>query len=316
MNIILISKRWDSGRQYRLTRPMLGTAAAILLILLGAVFYAGLRIGDGPASIDDGKWSQQIAQQRTEIEEAKREVQEKIGALASRVGQMNAHVIRLNALGKRITEMANLSKGEFNFEQEPAQGGPEVDIDAPAAGAPDLTNMLDGLLQQIQDRERQLSVLENLIATRNLSHQIVPNGRPVAEGWISSYFGGRSDPFTGHQAHHKGIDFAGPAGATVVSVAAGVVIWAGERSGYGQLVEINHGNGYITRYGHNEKLLVKAGDKVEKGQTVSLLGSTGRSTGPHLHFEVLKNGVAVNPLRFVRRQDKPLQVTAPLKEAS
>lgn len=303
MNIILISKRWGSGRQYELTHPAtLALVAGVFLATLAGVFYAGMLIGGGSLLAGTGKWSRQLAEQRAEIDTARRHVQEQLGALASRVGQMNAHMIRLNALGRRLTEMANLSKGEFNFDQEPAQGGPENEADLSVPAAPELTGMLDRLLHQIEDRERQLTVLENLIATRNLNHQLVPNGRPVSEGWISSYFGSRSDPFTGHRAHHKGVDFAGPAGASVVAVASGVVTFAGERSGYGQLVEITHGNGYVTRYGHNQKLLVKVGDKVEKGQSVSLIGSTGRSTGPHLHFEVLKDGVAVNPMRFVGRQ--------------
>jgi murein DD-endopeptidase MepM/ murein hydrolase activator NlpD len=128
---------------------------------------------------------------------------------------------------------------------------------------------------------------------------VYPEGRPVQECWISSYFGRRADPFTGYSAVHKGLDFAGQAGDRVTSVAAGLVTYAGDRAGYGQMVEINHGNGLATRYCHNEKLLVKQGDMVRKGQDVALMGSTGHSTGPHLHFEVLKNGTQVDPLRFI-----------------
>jgi murein DD-endopeptidase MepM/ murein hydrolase activator NlpD len=164
-----------------------------------------------------------------------------------------------------------------------------------------MTAMLDDLTNQIRDRERQLSVLESLISTRNLSRQIVPDGRPVTQGWISSYFGYRADPFTGRNALHRGVDFAGPAGAQVVAVASGVVTYAKERFGYGKTVEINHGNGYVTRYAHNQRLLVTVGDTVQKGQAISLIGSTGRSTGPHLHFEVLKQGRPVDPMSFVRR---------------
>jgi murein DD-endopeptidase MepM/ murein hydrolase activator NlpD len=214
---------------------------------------------------------------------------------------MNAHVIRLDALGRRLTEMANLDKGEFNFESEPAVGGPEGLIESATVAAPDMTAMLDDLTNQIRDRERQLSVLESLISTRNLSRQIVPDGRPVMQGWISSYFGYRADPFTGRNALHRGVDFAGPAGAQVVAVASGVVTYSKDRFGYGKTVEINHGNGYVTRYAHNQRLLVTVGDTVQKGQPISLIGSTGRSTGPHLHFEVLKQGRPVDPMSFVRR---------------
>jgi murein DD-endopeptidase MepM/ murein hydrolase activator NlpD len=159
--------------------------------------------------------------------------------------------------------------------------------------------MVDDLQSQLSSREQQLGVLENLILTRELNKQVYPAGRPVEDGFISSYFGRRADPFTGYLAVHKGLDFAGPPGSKVSSVGAGLVTFAGERAGFGEMVEINHGNGLATRYCHNEKLLVKQGDMVSKGQEVALMGSTGHSTGPHLHFEVLKNGSQVDPLRFV-----------------
>jgi murein DD-endopeptidase MepM/ murein hydrolase activator NlpD len=159
--------------------------------------------------------------------------------------------------------------------------------------------MVDDLQSQLSSREQQLGVLENMILSRELNKQVYPEGRPVQEGWISSYFGRRADPFTGYSAMHKGLDFAGPEGSKIMTVAAGIVTYAGERAGFGQMIEINHGNGLATRYCHNEKLLVKQGDMVRKGQDVALMGSTGHSTGPHVHFEVLKNGVQVDPARFI-----------------
>ena len=159
--------------------------------------------------------------------------------------------------------------------------------------------MIDGLSRQMDDREVELGVLENLILSRNLNEQIKPKGRPVTDGWISSYFGSRSDPFTGYTAVHKGVDFAGRSGAQVIAVATGVVTWSRERFGYGKMVEINHGNGFVTRYAHNERNLVSVGETVQKGQPIALMGSTGRATGPNLHFEVLRNGRQVNPLQFV-----------------
>jgi len=214
---------------------------------------------------------------------------------------MSAHVIRLDALGRRLTEMAHLDKGEFNFDSPPAIGGPEGLVEGAVVASPELSSMLDDLSLQIKDRERQLSVLESMISTRNLSRQIVPGGRPVTQGWISSYFGQRTDPFSGRTAFHRGVDFAGPAGAQVVSVASGVVTYSKDRFGYGKTVEINHGNGYVTRYAHNQRVLVSVGDTVQKGDPIALIGSTGRSTGPHLHFEVLKQGRAVDPMSFVRQ---------------
>jgi murein DD-endopeptidase MepM/ murein hydrolase activator NlpD len=304
MNVIVFSKRLGRARQFELGRPVaLATTITLVVALLSGVLFAGVQLGrSGPFSptAQVGEWGSTLEAQHKQVLDAKRELQERLDALASRVGQMNAHVIRLDALGRRLTQMAHLDKGEFNFDSAPAVGGPEGPVEGALVGSADISSMLDGLSTQIKDRERQLSVLESLISTRNLSTQIVPGGRPVTQGWISSYFGQRTDPFTGHLAYHKGLDFAGPAGSQVVAVASGVVTYAKERFGYGKTVEINHGNGYVTRYAHNQRLLVTAGDTIQKGQAISLIGSTGRSTGPHLHFEVLKQGRPVDPMSFVR----------------
>ncbi len=305
MNVIVFSKRLGKARQFELNRPVAMTVTiALVTTILSGVLFAGVQLGRGGFGGDPveqvGHWGATLEEQRQQVVSARRELQERLDAIASRVGQMNAHVIRLDALGRRLTEMANLDKGEFNFDSPPALGGPEGLVEG-AVASTDLTAMLDDLTRQIKDRERQLSVLESMISTRNLSRQIVPGGRPVTQGWISSYFGHRADPFTGRKAFHRGVDFAGPAGAQVVAVASGVVTYTKERFGYGKTVEINHGNGYVTRYAHNQKVLVGIGETVKKGQPIALIGSTGRSTGPHLHFEVLKQGRAVDPMSFVAR---------------
>jgi murein DD-endopeptidase MepM/ murein hydrolase activator NlpD len=158
---------------------------------------------------------------------------------------------------------------------------------------------LDVLDDHLADRDRQLTVLEDLLLNRKLRDEVRPEGRPVTSGYVSSQFGSRTDPFTGRRAFHKGVDFAGREGAEVVAVASGVVIWSGERYGYGQLVEVNHGNGYVTRYAHNVDNLVAVGDTVRRGQVIARMGDTGRATGPNLHFEVLLNDEPVNPLTYV-----------------
>lgn len=306
MNVIVFSKRLGRARQIELGGPrMLTIAVAVALVLFAGLLLTGFQLGRSHAVSQPGahlgEWSRRLDDQSAQVLEAKRDLQDRLDALAGRVGQMNAHVIRLDALGRRLTEMAHLDKGEFNFDSPPAVGGPEGLVEGALVASPDLSAMLDDLSHQIKDRERQLSVLESLISTRNLNRQIVPGGRPVLQGWISSYFGQRSDPFTGHQAVHRGIDFAAPAGSQVVAVASGIVTYSKERFGYGRTVEINHGNGYVTRYGHNQRVLVAVGDTIQKGQAIALIGSTGRSTGPHLHFEVLKEGRAVDPMKFVRQ---------------
>jgi murein DD-endopeptidase MepM/ murein hydrolase activator NlpD len=303
MNVIFVGGKSGRVKQFDLRHPLVvGAAVLTVLVIVGGAFSIGMglgaRHGAGNPINQLGNWSADLLRQQAQIEDVKRVLQEKVNALALRVGQMNANVIRVNALGKRLTRMANIDDGEFDFGNPPALGGSEG-ADGQPAQIPNLTAMVDDLQTQLSSREQQLGVLENLILTRELNKQVYPEGRPVQDGWISSYFGSRADPFTGYSAVHKGLDFAGPEGTKVMSVAAGLVTFAGDRSGYGQMVEINHGNGLATRYCHNEKVLVKQGDMVRKGQELALMGSTGRSTGPHLHFEVLKNGAQVDPLRFI-----------------
>jgi murein DD-endopeptidase MepM/ murein hydrolase activator NlpD len=304
MNVIFVGRKTGRVKQLDLRHPVVVAAALALVFgIVGGAFSVGVGLGvrhRGPNPIDQlGGWSSELLHQQAQIEDVRRVLQEKVNALAMRVGQMNANVIRLDALGKRLTRMAKLEDGEFNFGNPPALGGAEGGADGQPAQIPNLTTMVDDLQTQLSSKEQQLGVLENLILTRELNKQVYPEGRPVQDGFISSYFGRRADPFTGYTATHKGLDFAGPEGTKVSAVAAGLVTFAGERAGFGQMVEINHGNGLATRYCHNEKLLVKQGDMVRKGQEVSLMGSTGHSTGPHLHFEVLKNGAQVDPLRFI-----------------
>jgi murein DD-endopeptidase MepM/ murein hydrolase activator NlpD len=303
MNVIFVGLKSGRVKQFDLRHPaIIASAVLCVLLVVGGAFSIGWGLSShrkGAGTIDQlGDWSAELLRQKTQIEDTRRVLQEKVNALAMRVGQMNANVIRIDALGKRLTRMANLDDGEFDFGHPPAIGG-ENAADGQPAQIPSLTAMVDQLQDQLSSREQQLGVLENLILTRELNKQVYPEGRPVQEGFISSYFGSRADPFTGYMAQHKGLDFAGSEGSAVSAVAAGLVVFAGERQGYGQMVEINHGNGLATRYAHNEKLLVKQGDMVRKGQEVALLGSTGHSTGPHLHFEVLKNGAQVDPLRFL-----------------
>jgi murein DD-endopeptidase MepM/ murein hydrolase activator NlpD len=201
--------------------------------------------------------------------------------------------------------MADIDADEFNFDSAPAMGGPEEPM---ATGSniavPEVLDAMTLLSYQLTNRESQLDVLESVLMNQNLSERVYPQGRPVKSGWLSSYFGKRTDPFTGKPANHTGIDFAGKHGDEIVAVADGVVSWSGDRYGYGVMVEITHGNGFATRYAHNSENLVAIGDEVKKGQVVALMGKTGRATGPNLHFEVLRNGSRVNPVSFIRNSSK------------
>jgi murein DD-endopeptidase MepM/ murein hydrolase activator NlpD len=291
MNLIFFSRRQGQARHLHLTHPVTLIIAGVMALgVLTAVFALGLRLGSSGVT---------TRAQLKELGQLRQKVQDRVDAMSVRVGELNAHVIRLDALGKRLTQMANINNSELNFDAPPAVGGPEEESVGPTAEIPDLTRMMDEMQQRLERRNSQLLALENVILSRSLNEAIRPEGRPVMDGYISSYFGGRQDPFDGHEAWHRGVDFAGAAGDQVMAVAAGVVVRAEPASGYGNLVEINHGNGYVTRYGHNQRVLVAVGDMVVRGQPIALMGSTGRSTGPHVHFEVLRNGQQINPLSFV-----------------
>ncbi|MGH8220689.1 MAG: peptidoglycan DD-metalloendopeptidase family protein [Steroidobacteraceae bacterium] len=307
MSLFIFSQgRGGHSRQFALPHPLAwGLLAAIVLVILGASVGFGIELGQhserqlGPHEV--AHWKRILAAQKAEVGELKDRVRERTDALAIRLAKLDAHIVRIDELGKRLAAMAHIDRSEFDFDEEPAVGGPEGDDVGASPQIPELSQSIDQLEQRIELRDAQLAALENVLLKRNLDAAVHPEGRPVLHGFISSYFGDRADPFTGREEFHKGVDFAGILGSPVVAVAAGVVTWAGPRSGFGNLIEINHGKGYVTRYGHNERVLVTVGQTVTRGQEIALMGSTGRSTGPHVHFEVLRNGRQVNPLKFIGR---------------
>jgi murein DD-endopeptidase MepM/ murein hydrolase activator NlpD len=291
-----------SAKHFRWRPLLISIGGVALLALLAGAFVAGGRYGStGPlGAYTVASWNEDLATQRATLEKTRVAVDDQVAALATRVGRMQAQLIRLDALGRQLTEVAKLDRGEFDFDHPPAVGGPRTEAGAGPI-VPVLEDMLDSVGTAIEDRGRQLTALQNLILTRELARQIVPGGRPVESGYISSLYGQRTDPFDGRNALHQGLDFAGTPGTRVLAVADGIVSHAGVDGGYGRLIEITHGNGYVTRYAHNAKLLVEAGQTVKRGDPIALMGSTGRSTGTHLHFEVLRDGRPVNPMSFVRR---------------
>jgi len=306
MQLILLSKGRGHLGQVRLTsgRVWFGIATFALVVCAGA-FYGGITaarvLGFGQTDVATAELREELTQQQALVDATQRSLQQNLDALSLRLGQMNAHVVRLDALGTRLTQMAGLKDGEFDFTSAPSLGGPEEPLGSTeGTQIGGVVSALDVLDEQLADRGRQLSVLEDLLLNRKLRDEVRPEGRPVTAGYVSSQFGSRTDPFTGRRAFHKGVDFAGREGAEVVAVASGVVIWSGERYGYGQLVEINHGNGYVTRYAHNVDNLVAVGDTVRRGQVIARMGDTGRATGPNLHFEVLLNDRPVDPLTYVQ----------------
>jgi murein DD-endopeptidase MepM/ murein hydrolase activator NlpD len=303
MNLIFVTRRDGKARHLHLTHPLtLAGCVCGLLLLLGSVFWIGSRVGAVHA---DSEWTARLApdfdQQQRDAAAVKTALQDRVDALSLRIGTLNAHLVRLNALGKRLAQLANINSKEFDFDTDPPQGGPEENGSGRSANLAEIDGGVSGLQRLVDFRGAELATLEGVLLGRQLSAEIVPAGRPVAEGYMSSAFGERMDPFNGEEAFHKGIDFAASAGATVLAVAAGVVTWSGARDGFGVLVEVAHGNGLVTRYGHNSRALVNVGDTVQRGQAIAVVGSTGRSTGPHVHFEVLKNSIAINPMNYIGR---------------
>ena len=299
MNIILFTRRQGQVWSFEVDPRRVIMVMMVLLVLgIGAVFYTGIRVGADELDYV-ARWQQDVREKQSEISTIRHTAQADLDALTMRVGQLQAQMLRLNALGERLVSQGNIDKAEFDFSALPAMGGPHEVEHEKSVPFNDFLGMLDELDEEMADREQKLSVLESVLLSRSLTERVMPSGRPISDGWLSSRFGKRNDPFTGKREFHKGLDFAGRKGADVVSVGDGVVSWSGKRSGYGNLVEINHGNGYSTRYGHNQRNLVKVGDTIKKGELIALMGSSGRSTGPHVHFEVLRNGKAVNPSRYI-----------------
>lgn len=306
MQIIIVDHRRGTSRRFDLRRvrvralAVLGGAGAFLtmaLLIAGGWKLHDLMVPQRVEVVD--LWRVDNTDQRQEIAALRERIHDESTAFARRIAMLQAHVARLDAAGERMTRLADLEDGEFNFGESPAVGGPLTEQgDTPELTA--LADELDSLEARVRSRSRQLSVLEDMLVDSHVRDASRPEGRPVASGYISSGYGRRTDPFTGRPAAHYGLDFAARAGTDVTAVGSGIVEVAGDRPGYGHMVEINHGNGYITRYGHNSKLLVRAGERVTRGQVIAEVGDSGRATGPHLHFEVWQDGRAVDPVRYVR----------------
>lgn len=270
-----------------------------IALLLGS----GVAVGAGVTTAHSALLRNQVHQQQAQIDATRRDAQREVNALAARLGELQAQANRLNALGERLTRIGQLQDGEFDFDKPVGVGGAGPVEDMPKA---ELDAGLSQLGAKFQASGAQLSVLESLLFNRQLDMNAVPSREPIANSYITSGFGGRADPFNGGRAYHKGIDFEADVGDPVLSVADGVVSYSASRSGYGNTVEVDHGNGYVTRFAHNSRLTRKVGELVRAGQEIAKAGSTGRSTGAHVHFEVWENGRVVNPRKFLN-QASPLK---------
>jgi murein DD-endopeptidase MepM/ murein hydrolase activator NlpD len=317
VHIILVSNRLATAKSISLgTRHLvLGMAllTAAVVALSGSMFYLVFRhaaeiklplVQTLLLSVQEQQQSaqeqQQLVQER-QTRNAKEFMRENLNAMAVRLGQMQAQLVRLDALGERLSALAGIKPQEFRLNQLPGRGGAlSSSLPAENLSMSELQWQLDALSKQVENRYDILGILENRLFDAKVQKKLMPTVKPVDVSWNASSFGWRIDPFTGQRTMHEGIDFLVDTGTPVHAAAAGLVLVARFHREYGYMVDIDHGNGYTTRYAHASKLLVKAGDLVQRGAVIARSGTTGRSTGPHVHFEVRYKGVAQNPNRFLK----------------
>ncbi len=303
MNIILVSSQLAKARSVTLTKVHLLVLAVLMFALfIGAVLmtqYAIVRLQPGSISNELRLWLASAQQDEQQKQQAY--LHESLDTMAQRLGQMQAQLLRLDTLGARLAKISGMKPQEFSFDQIPAQGGPYVPVAQQSEMSLDNMNrQLATLSTLLSDRSDKLVALETLLMQNTLSKRLLPSVAPITEGWYSSNFGWRIDPFTGKNAMHEGVDYMVQAGTPIYASAAGVVVYADYHPQYGNMIEIDHGNDIVTRYAHASRLLTKVGTVVRRGQVIAKVGSTGRSTGNHLHFEVRYKGLAQNPVRFLQ----------------
>jgi len=309
MKIIIVNAKHGQTRSLSLggwTRAFLSVCLLGIPAALGAWGYSWLVNIDKKdvlnADAPEG-WGG-AAEQRSKLEQSRLQVENQVVALTAKVAELQTRLVRLDAVGERLTKVAKLDKGEFNFSQPPGLGGPLNLPEADSARASEFFTALNELAQHIQNREQQFKTLDSILLTRTFESEALFDTLPIENGFMSSTFGYRTDPFNGKAEFHSGIDFTAPIGTPITAVAAGVVTLSTLTKDYGNIVEINHGSSFESRYAHNKLNLVNVGDVVKKGQVIAYVGSTGRSTAPHVHFEIYKNGRVVDPATYLHTTNR------------
>jgi murein DD-endopeptidase MepM/ murein hydrolase activator NlpD len=303
MHIILVSNRLTKTRSMTLSTAhlVLGGVllSALVVVLAGSLFYLSLR--HAAALKLPFLESVVIAAQEQESRRTETFLRENLNAMAVKLGQMQAQLMRLDALGERLSALAGFKPSEFRFSEVPGRGGAlSTSVPPQNLSLPEFTQQLDQVSRHMENRTDYLGILESQLFDAKVKKKLMPTIPPVDTTWSASSFGWRIDPITGMQAMHEGIDFISDVGTPIFAAAGGLVTVAEFHHQYGQMIEIDHGNNFITRYAHASKLLVKAGDVVRRGRKIAEVGATGRTTGPHLHFEVRYRGAAQNPARFLQ----------------
>ncbi len=302
MNIILVSGKLSKARSITLTLPHLitGTVTAALSVLILAFCIQWVILRYAPGLNSPLLNSLILSVQHEQNEKVQSYLRESLNAMAAKLGQMQAQLLRLDTLGERLAKTAGFKPQEFMFDQTPGRGGAVSTLPTYDLSLGDLTQQINVLTRQMDDRTEKLGILDSLMIVDSAKKKLLPSVLPIEGGWYSSNYGWRIDPISGVRAFHEGMDFMAEMGTPTRAAAGGMVIYSDFHSQYGNMIEIDHGNGLVSRYAHLSKRLVKNGDVVLSGGTVGAVGTTGRSTGPHLHFEVRQNGAPLNPVQFLR----------------
>lgn len=302
MNIILVSNKFAQARSFTISAPQitfLGLLFCIMVVSLAVLLnYFSLRY----AVTNQSPYLQSLleAVQAEQNRKTQSYLRESLDTMAARLGEMQAKLLRLDTLGERLSKLAGFKPQEFMFDQAPARGGAESTIPPQQLSMTELSAELEQLAHELDDRTDKLGVLESMLTLVHAKKQLLPTQLPVSTGWYSSNFGWRIDPFTGWNAFHEGMDFMAASGEAITAAAGGVVVYSDLHPQYGNMIEVDHGNGLVTRYAHASRLIAKIGDVVLRGQKIAEVGNTGRSTGTHLHFEVRQWGAPQNPARFLQ----------------
>ena len=303
MNIILVSKDLGKARTLTLSGVQLSLIVCLLIILAGGVAAGLQHLFFGTSGHrDDVSLLAAHTAAGTDEDQSLREVyvRENLNAMAIKLGQMQAQLLRLDSLGERLAKLSGIKPQEFSFDQAPGRGGAVSVLPNQDLSLPEMGRQVEELARRVDDRFDKLGVLESMLVQDRISKKMLPSVAPVENGWYSSKFGWRIDPFTGRKAFHEGLDFNAEVGTPILAAAGGIVAYSGTHPEYGNMIEIDHGNDLVTRYAHASKRGVSVGDVVLRGQKIGEVGNTGRSTGAHLHFEIRHRGVPQNPARFLQ----------------
>ena len=304
MNVILVSSNLVKARTLTLTLTgvhlalLAGALFLVIAVLALGLNYLSLRYAD---KIDSPSLrSLVLSVQQEEHQKNQSYLRDSLNAMAVRMGQMQAQLLRLDSLGERLAELSGIKPQEFLFNQTLGQGGALSTLPSQDISFDEFNSKMNELSLTLNDRTDKLGALDVFLLQDRLKKKTLPTFAPVEARWFTSGFGLRIDPFTGKNAFHEGVDFIAEIGTPVMAAAGGVVVYSDYHPEYGNMIDIDHGNDLVSRYAHAAKRLVKPGQVVLRGQKIAEVGSTGRSTGPHLHFEVRHRGLPQNPTRFLK----------------